>query len=414
MSKVVTGSALSFKRASEHMKQIAVLVSTLLVVATPRACVGFRASSHLPFRPSSSVVALQHNQQHRISYRMAATTPAGPAAAMTPPATLFQPVVSQLKVLWDFGRPHTLIGSAVSLVALFLFATPQSFWSTREFGTALLSAMVPAMLMNLYITGLNQVTDVEIDIVNKPYLPIAAGKLSKLHGTVVVVASLLGSLWSIRRAQWPLQGVVVGSGVLGTLYSLPPFRLKRFPFLAAMCILVVRGSLVNLGFFFQAKAVWSASVSRAFPASLAAAVRQHPESLLLTAFFAIFGVVIALMKDVPDVEGDRQNDIKSFAVRLGAGEMFKIAQGLLTALLAGSAVAAFAAAAAAAAATAPPALSGIVACRTVLGVAMALLAVTVRGRALAVNAAQPKEVFSHYMHVWNVFYGCYLLLPLVR
>ena len=337
-----------------------------------------------------------------------------PVSVSPPFSTVLHPLLSQLQILWEFGRPHTLIGSAVSLMALFLFATPKSFWSTKEFGAALVSAMGPAMLMNLYITGLNQVTDVEIDVVNKPYLPIAAGRLSKRRGIAVVVASLLGSLWSIRRAHWPLQGVVVGSGILGTLYSLPPFRLKRFPLLAAFCILVVRGSLVNLGFFFQAKAVWAASQTRAFPSSLMAASQQHPESLLLTAFFAVFGVVIALMKDVPDVEGDRQNDIASFAVRLGAEEMFRVAQGILTALLSGSAVAAFAAAVRAATAAPTFALGGVVACRTVLGVALAALAVTVRGRARTVDAAQPKEVFSHYMHVWNVFYGCYLLLPLVR
>ena len=40
---------------------------------------------------------------------------------------------------------------------------------------------------------------------------------------------------------------LANTGLLGTAYSLPPFRLKRFPILAAFCILVVRGSLVNLG-----------------------------------------------------------------------------------------------------------------------------------------------------------------------
>ena len=137
-----------------------------------------------------------------------------------------------LKVLWDFTRPHTLIGSAVSLVSLFLFATPKALWCTKPFLVSLLSAIVPSLLMNLYITGLNQVTDVDIDKINKPYLPIAAGQMSLTRGIVVIVVSLIASLLMVRQANWPLQLVVVGSGILGTLYSLPPFRLKRFPLLA--------------------------------------------------------------------------------------------------------------------------------------------------------------------------------------
>ena len=38
----------------------------------------------------------------------------------------------------------------------------------------------------------------------------------------------------------------------------------------------------------------------------------------------------------------------------------------------------------------------------------------VKQRAVAVDTNQPTEIFKYYMHIWNVFYGCYLLLPLVR
>ncbi len=42
----------------------------------------------------------------------------------------------------------------------------------------LLQALLPALLMNIAIVGLNQLTDVEIDRVNKPYLPLASGELT--------------------------------------------------------------------------------------------------------------------------------------------------------------------------------------------------------------------------------------------
>ena len=43
----------------------------------------------------------------------------------------------------------------------------------------LVQAVVPALLMNVSIVGLNQLYDVEIDKVNKPYLPLASGEMTQ-------------------------------------------------------------------------------------------------------------------------------------------------------------------------------------------------------------------------------------------
>ena len=59
--------------------------------------------------------------------------------------------------LWKFTRPHTILGSGLSVLSLFAFATPPYLWRTLSFWNALYHAMVPALFMNLYITGLNQV-----------------------------------------------------------------------------------------------------------------------------------------------------------------------------------------------------------------------------------------------------------------
>ena len=205
------------------------------------------------------------------------------------------------------------------MLALYAFGTPPELWASQKFFQSLGTCLLPALLMNIYITGLNQITDIEIDRINKPYLPLASGELSKEHGIIVVLASLISSLLLVRNAAWPLQAVVTGSCLLGTLYSLPPFRLKRYPALAAFCILIVRGSLVNMGFFLQAKIQM---LDETLP-SIASACKMYPESVLLTSFFAVFGIVIALMKDVPDVKGDESNSISSFSVKLGAPTMFR-------------------------------------------------------------------------------------------
>lgn len=70
-------------------------------------------------------------------------------------------------VLWRFTRPHTIIGSAIAIPSIFLLAAPTyaSFFTQRCF-MSLLYAAIPSLFMNLYITGLNQITDVEIDKIN--------------------------------------------------------------------------------------------------------------------------------------------------------------------------------------------------------------------------------------------------------
>ncbi len=57
--------------------------------------------------------------------------------------------------------------------------------------------------------------------------------------------------------------------------------------------------------------------------SLLLTLLRDMKCMLATVFFAVFGAVIALMKDVPDIKGDRLNDIKSFSVRAGAGRIFR-------------------------------------------------------------------------------------------
>lgn len=169
-------------------------------------------------------------------------------------------------VLWRFTRPHTLIGSALAIPSIFLLAAPtySSFFTLRSL-VALVYAAIPSLLMNLYITGLNQITDVDIDRINKPYLPIANGDLKKSTAIGVVLAALAISLiMSVCSPVFSTSGLQValwGSFLLGTIYSLPPFRLKRHPLLAAFCIVAVRGTIINAGESMFRGSTWFVNVN---------------------------------------------------------------------------------------------------------------------------------------------------------
>lgn len=67
-------------------------------------------------------------------------------------------------------------------VASIILEAQVGFQGSSDLGAAaawgLAQAMIPALLMNIAIVGFNQLTDVDIDKVNKPYLPLASGELT--------------------------------------------------------------------------------------------------------------------------------------------------------------------------------------------------------------------------------------------
>jgi homogentisate phytyltransferase/homogentisate geranylgeranyltransferase len=74
-----------------------------------------------------------------------------------------------------------MAGTTISVISVSCLAM-QSFPWTQAAVLAILQALIPALLMNISIVGLNQVFDVEIDKVNKPYLPLASGEFSMTTG----------------------------------------------------------------------------------------------------------------------------------------------------------------------------------------------------------------------------------------
>lgn len=218
---------------------------------------------------------------------------------------------SWLRQLWRFARPHTVIGTTLSLLALWAIAL-----GLGRGGADALDPVPPLALgltwvacigANVYIVGLNQLTDVPLDRINKPYLPLASGAWTVRTGWAVALASLAVSLaaTAILGSDY-LWWTVGGSLALGTAYSLPPVRLKRYPFWAAFCIVAVRSLIVNL-LLFAHVAGWEGGLT-----GLPTAVW-----LLAIVMFA-FSIGIAWFKDLPDIVGDRAFAVRTLPVRLGA------------------------------------------------------------------------------------------------
>jgi len=288
------------------------------------------------------------------------------------------PGVRAVNVLWRFSRPHTIIGTALSVVGLYAIAAAQN---TAPDALDLAATLVAGLAVNIAIVGVNQLTDVEIDRVNKPYLPIAAGDLSPRNATIIVAACTIIPL-AMALTQGAAETIAVAAGLtVGALYSLPPARLKRFPLAASLCITGVRSIVVNLGVYYH------------FAHDIA------PPVWALCLFVLPFSFAIAVLKDVPDIEGDRAYSIRTFTVRLGPERVFAIGLSALALAYAGMIF------------LGPWLLAGDV--QPVVLVVGHLAAAGVLF--YMANSADPrdKQAFTRfYMRVWALFFLEYLLVPL--
>ena len=198
-------------------------------------------------------------------------------------------MLRHLKTFWDFSRPHTIIGSVLSITALYLLACSIN----GHIGHLSIYAMtlVSALACNVFIVGLNQFLDIEIDKINKPFLPMADGRLSVNKAQKILLISLLICLVFAYITSLHLLIIMVVILFIGTIYSVPPIRLKNHHISASIAISGVRGLIVNfwIGYFFLEMIT----------------TPPYNKSLIigLTIFMVLFSIAIAWFKDLYDVEG---------------------------------------------------------------------------------------------------------------
>jgi homogentisate phytyltransferase / homogentisate geranylgeranyltransferase len=302
-------------------------------------------------------------------------------------------LMRQLAVVWQFSRPHTMIGTSLSVggiavIALSVLTLAQA--SSENFGQWLLmmtGAWIPCLCGNIYIVGLNQLTDVGIDRINKPSLPLASGAFSQREGIgIVAVSGLLALLLAGLQGPY-LLGMVAVSLAIGTAYSLPPIRLKRFAFWAALCIFGVRGVIVNLGLFWHFQQRWTG-----------AAGVIPPQVWMLTGFIVVYTFAIAIFKDIPDLEGDRKFRIRTLTVHLGSQTVFNLALGTITACYSGMMIAA---------AWILPLYPTLLIVLSHIGLLLVLW-----HSSRAVNLREQRTVRQFYQLIWKLFFVEYLLFPL--
>merc|ERR1719454_1913756 len=285
--------------------------------------------------------------------------------------------------VYRFSRPHTIRGTLLACftgVGRALIEQPVYLPMLPALLPKALRGVAALLLGNFFIVGINQIYDVEIDKINKPFLPIAADRISPRLAWCLVLGSGAAGL-AIVRATFNnlIFGLYCFGTAIGALYSVPPFQLKRFPLAAGLTIATCRGFLLNFGVYYATRE------------ALGLAFKWNPAVSFLARFMTVYAAVIAVTKDLCDIEGDRRGGIDTFASRFGPSAVAKGASAVLALNYAG------------AIATALLAATGTF--RTSLMAAgHAGAAAWLLRSASKLDASSTPSIKAYYKQIWNLFY----------
>jgi len=209
-----------------------------------------------------------------------------------------------LKDLLAMSHIFNGVGSAA---AVMIGAIITSWYQNQPIqGGAMLAAALGTLLISNGGFIVNDIFDVEIDRINRPDRPLAAGRVSVTVGWIVyLISTLVGLLLGFSANT---QAGLVGLVITVALFLYSAVLKKRF-IVGHAAIGVMGGLLMPFGGL--AMGYWLPMLYT-FPAT----------------FLAFFGREV--LKTVPDVDGDRANGVDNFATRYGAATALRIGQILMT------------------------------------------------------------------------------------
>ena len=180
-------------------------------------------------------------------------------------------------------------------------------WTLENVLKAATCMLLSGPILVGYTQTLNDFYDRDIDAINEPYRPIPSGAISVPQVVTQILVLLFAGLGlSYVLDRWAghdfptITCIALGGTFLAYIYSAPPLKLKK------------NGWLGNyaLGASYIALPWWT---GHALFGELNSTI------MLLTLFYSLAGLGIAVVNDFKSVEGDRQLGLQSLPVMFGVG-----------------------------------------------------------------------------------------------
>ncbi|KAH9681180.1 homogentisate phytyltransferase 1 [Citrus sinensis] len=300
--------------------------------------------------------------------------------------------LKNLKSLYRFTRPNTLNGLVIAVTSICCLPLQNLGDLTPTFFMEVFKTVVPAALMAIYMTAINQLVDVKIDKINKPDLPLASGDFSIKTGVAITLTCAMMSLaMGIMIGSPPLAWGLILWFILVTAYSidLPFLRWKRNAFLAAISIMIGYGVGIQFSFFIHIQKY-----------VLGRPVVITRSLIFTTGVITCMSLAKALLKDLHDVDGDKEYGIRTFSVVLGKERVFRV--GVYMLLITYGAAAIFGA------------YSSSLLSKLITIISHCAIASFLWFRAQMVDLSENASILSFYMFIWKLYEVEYLLIHFAR
>ncbi|MBW4469621.1 MAG: chlorophyll synthase ChlG [Stenomitos rutilans HA7619-LM2] len=196
-------------------------------------------------------------------------------------------------------------------------------WTLENVLISAACMLMSGPLLTGYTQTLNDFYDRDLDAINEPYRPIPSGAISIPQVTVQILVLLAGGIGvAYALDQWAghtfptITVMAIAGSFVSYIYSAPPLKLKQ------------NGWLGNyaLGASYIALPWWA---GHALFGDL------NPTIMVLTLFYSLAGLGIAVVNDFKSVEGDRQLGLQSLPVMFGVTTAAWICVGMIDIFQAG-------------------------------------------------------------------------------
>jgi geranylgeranylglycerol-phosphate geranylgeranyltransferase len=212
-----------------------------------------------------------------------------------------------IKPYLQLVRIHNVIGSALSALMGYLVASEWHIIPVRMIVSSLVVALIAA---GGYV--INDVYDVEIDRINKPYRPIPSGIVSlQTAKNLAYATSITGILLSLILGIFPALVALI-TVILLFEYAV---SLKKSGLIGNLIVALTSALSAFYGGLAYFTGNWLYFVS------------------IPTLYIFFFTLSREFIKGIEDYEGDKANNVRTLAVRLGISKAWKVSKAILVGLI---------------------------------------------------------------------------------
>ncbi|XLR06740.1 naringenin 8-dimethylallyltransferase 2, chloroplastic isoform X1 [Arachis ipaensis] len=267
--------------------------------------------------------SLEHNWNHSYKFIHGGSTPHKPKTrnflmkATSEPfdtQTIWKSTKDILHTVQKFTISYYLITVIMCISSTSVLAVENLSDISPKFFIGLFKFIIPIIFMHWYTVGINQLVDVEIDKINKPYRPLVSGKISYKTGVIISISCLfmgfgLGWITKSKPLLWCL--VMYFVAMTGYSINLPLLRWKKFTIPTLLSTVPPMLIANNIAPFLHMK-IYVLEKTTIFPRSI----------VFTIVVMSFYYLVIMLFKDIPDIEGDTAAGLQNLSIRLGPKRVF--------------------------------------------------------------------------------------------